>query len=54
MPSRFSFNDITIENVTKKNIFGIVIDNKLNFKSYVKNIGEKANQNSVRCQDYQS
>ena len=39
----FSFNDTTIENANKK-ILGIVIDNKLNFKSQLKNICIKANQ----------
>ena len=30
----FSLNDTTIKNVTKEKILGIVIDNKLNFKSH--------------------
>ena len=34
----FSFDDTTIENFTEKKITGIVIDNKLNFKSHLKNV----------------
>ena len=40
----FSFNDTTIENATEEKILGIVIDNKLNFKSLLKNICKKVNQ----------
>ena len=40
----FSFSDTTIENVTTKNLLGIVIDNKLNFKSHLKIYAKKANQ----------
>ena len=40
----FSLNDTTIKNVNKEKILGIVIDNKLNFKSHFKNICKKANQ----------
>ena len=37
----FSFNDTTIENLTKENILGIAIDNKLNFKSHLKKYMQK-------------
>ena len=40
----FSFNNTTIENVTEEKILGLVIDNKLNFKSHLKNIYQKLNQ----------
>ena len=40
----FSFNDTAVENVTKEKILGIVIDNKLNLKSHLKNICKKASQ----------
>ena len=40
----FSFNNTTIENVTEEKILGLVIDNKLNFKSHLKNLWKKANQ----------
>ena len=33
----FSLKDTTVGNVTEENIFWRVIDNKLNFKSYLKN-----------------
>ena len=32
----FSFDNTTIENVTAEKILGIVIDNKLSFKSHLK------------------
>ena len=32
----FSFIDTTIENVTEEKILGIIIDNKVNFKSHLK------------------
>ena len=41
--SEFSFNDTTTE-VTKENILGMVIDNKPDFKSHLKNICKKNNQ----------
>ena len=40
----FSFNDTTIENVTEEKILGIVINNKLNFKSRLNNIRKTINQ----------
>ena len=40
----FSFNDITTGNVTKEKILGILIDIKLNFKSHLKNMYKKTNQ----------
>ena len=40
----FSFNNTTIENVTEEKILGLVIDNKLNFKSHLKNLWKMANQ----------
>ena len=40
----FSFNDTTIENATEEKILGLVIDNRLNFKSLLKNICKKVNQ----------
>ena len=40
----FSFNYTTVGNVTEEKILGIVIDNKLNFKSHLKSICKKANQ----------
>ena len=36
-----AFNDTTIENNTEEKILGIVIDNKLNFKSHLKNVCKK-------------
>ena len=39
----FSVNDTAIENVTEEKILGIVADNKLSFKSHLKNICKKAN-----------
>ena len=40
----FSRDNITIKNVSEEKILGITIDNKLTFKSHLKNIGKKANQ----------
>ena len=40
----FAYDNITIENVSEEKIPGITIDNKLSFKSHLKNIGKKANQ----------
>ena len=40
----FSFNDTTMENVTEEKILRIVIDNKLNFQSHLKNLCTKANR----------
>ena len=40
----FSVNDTAIENVTEEKTLGIVADNKLSFKSHLKNICKKANQ----------
>ena len=41
--SEFSFNDNTTE-VTEENILGMVIDNKPDFKSHLKNICKENNQ----------
>ena len=40
----FSYDDITIKNASEEKILGITINNKLNFKSHLKNICKKANQ----------
>ena len=40
----FSFDNTIIKIVTEEKILGIVINNNLNFKSYMKKICEKANQ----------
>ena len=40
----FSYNNLTIKNVSEEKILGITIDNKLNFKSHLENICKKANQ----------
>ena len=40
----FSYDNITIKNTSEENILGITIDNKLTFKSHLKNICKKANQ----------
>ena len=40
----FSYDNITIKNVSGKKILGITIDNKLTFKSHSKIICKKANQ----------
>ena len=46
----FSYDNITIKNVSEEKILGITIDNKLTFKSHLKNICKKANQklNAIR------
>ena len=41
----FSFNDTIIANVTKEKILGIVIDNKLNLESYLKNMYKRTTLN---------
>ena len=38
----FSYNKITIKNVSEEKILGITIDNKLTFKSLLKNICKKS------------
>ena len=43
-PTQFSYNKITIKNVSEEKILGITIDNKLIFKSHSKNICKIANQ----------
>ena len=40
----FSYDNITIKNASEKKILGIAINNKLTFKSHLKNICKKANQ----------
>ena len=40
----FSYDDITIKNVSEEKILDITIDNKLTFKSHLKNSCKKANQ----------
>lgn len=40
----FPFNDITNANVTERKILGIVIDDKLNFKSHLRNLWKKVNE----------
>ena len=40
----FSYDNIKIKNVSEEKILGITIDNKLTFKSHLKNICKKANQ----------
>ena len=40
----FSFENTIIKKVTKEKTLGIVIDNRLNFKSHMKKICEKTNQ----------
>ena len=42
--SNFSYDNITIKNLSEDKILGITIDNKLTFKSHLKNICKKANQ----------
>ena len=42
--SSFSYDNITIKNLSEDKILGITIDNKLTFKSHLKNICKKANQ----------
>ena len=41
----FSFKNTIIKNDTEEKILGIVIDNNFNFKSNMRKICEKANQN---------
>ena len=41
----FSYENNIIENVNEKKILGIVIDNNLHFKSHMKKICERVNQN---------
>ena len=43
-PPNFSYDKITIKNVSEENILDITNDNKLTFKSHLKNICKKANQ----------
>ena len=40
----FLFKDTTNENVTEEKILAIVIDNKLSFKSHLKNVYKKASK----------
>ena len=40
----FSYDNIIIKNVSEEKILGITIENKLTFKSHLKNICKKANQ----------
>ena len=40
----FSYDNITIKNVSDEKILGITIDNKLTFKGHSKNMCKKANQ----------
>ena len=40
----FSYDNIKIKNVSEEKILGITIDNKVTFKSHLKNICKKANQ----------
>ena len=40
----FSYDNITIKNVSEEKILSITIDNKLIFKSHLKNICKKAHQ----------
>ena len=40
----FSYDNTAIKNVSEEKILGITIDNKLTFKSHLKNICKKANQ----------
>ena len=40
----FSYDNITIKNVSEEKILDITINNKLTFKSHLKNICKKANQ----------
>ena len=37
----FSYDNITVKNVSEEKILGITIDNKLSFKSHLKNICKK-------------
>ena len=38
------FNNAEMKNINEENILGIIIDNKLKFKSHVKNLCKKASQ----------
>ena len=40
----FSYDNITIKNVSYEKILGITIDNKLTFKGHSKNMCKKASQ----------
>ena len=40
---KFSDDNITMKNVSEEKILGITTDNKLTFKSHLKNICKKAN-----------
>ena len=40
----FSYDNITIKNLSEEKILSITIDNKLTFKSHLKNIWKKANR----------
>ena len=50
----FSFNDLTTENVTEGKILGIVIDNKLNFKSHLINTWKKLTKILMHSQVHQN
>ena len=40
----FPFNNATIENLTEEKILGVVLDNNLNFESYLKNTSKQTDQ----------
>ena len=40
----FSFNNIIMENSKERKILGVLIDNKLNFKSHISELCKKASQ----------
>ena len=40
----FSFNNILMENSEERKILGVLIDNKLNFKSHISELCKKASQ----------
>ena len=42
--SKYFFNNTEMKNSSEKKILAITIDNKLKFKSHVKNLCEKASQ----------
>ena len=52
--SVFSFNDTTVENASEEKMLGIVIDNKLNFRSHLKIYAKRLTKNSVHSQEYQN
>ena len=52
--SVFSFNDTTVENASEEKMLGIVIDNKLNFRSHLKIYVKRLTKNSVHSQEYQN